>query len=147
MKSLLKWENWYLSNKVTFLSILFSSFDFHEKKICGWICHIIIFFSMHSMHFNVFIKKLSLINLLNLWWPDVHIKNCKCGIWTLQYFGVVVIFKTKWDHQKENLIFSFAPSCHFLWTKFWKAKMPVTSYQSLWVAIHAYKYCFFGLIL
>ena len=29
-KSLLKQENWYLSNKIIFLSILFSSFDLHE---------------------------------------------------------------------------------------------------------------------
>ena len=28
--------------------------------------------------------------LLNLWWPDVHIRNQKCNIWRLQYFGDVL---------------------------------------------------------
>ena len=35
MKSLTKQENWYLSNKVTFLSIPLSGFDFYEKNFCG----------------------------------------------------------------------------------------------------------------
>ena len=56
-------------------------------------------------------------------------------------FWKYVIFRR--DHEKGNLIFSFAPS-HFLWTKFWKAKMPGTSYQALWIARHAYKNSFFG---
>ena len=50
------------------------------------------------------------------------------------------------DHEKDNLIFSFTPS-DFLWTKFWKAKIPETSYQSFWVATHACKNFFFGLTL
>ena len=43
-------------------------------------------------------------------------------------FWKKIIFKG--DHEKGNLIFYFAPS-DFLWRKFWKAKMPETSYQSL----------------
>ena len=45
------------------------------------------------------IKKLGLINLLNLWWPDGHIQSHKCHVWTLQYFGVMVILKAKENWQ------------------------------------------------
>ena len=44
LKSLIKQENWSLINTVTFLSILLSSFDSHEKNFCGQICYIIINF-------------------------------------------------------------------------------------------------------
>ena len=44
LKSLIKQENWSLINTVTFLSILLSSFDFHENFFCGRICYIIINF-------------------------------------------------------------------------------------------------------
>ena len=59
-------------------------------------------------------------------------------------FWKQVVFKR--DHEKGNLIFSFASS-HFVWTKFWKEKTPRTSYQSLWVTRHAYKNSFFSLTL
>ena len=57
-------------------------------------------------------------------------------------FQKKIFFKR--DREKVNLIFAFAPS-DFLRTKFWKAKMPGTSYQSLWLSIHACKNSFFGL--
>ena len=44
LKSLRKQENWYLSNKVTFLSILSRSFDFCQNIFCGRICYVIIKF-------------------------------------------------------------------------------------------------------
>ena len=55
LKSLIKPEDWYLSNKVAFLSILLSSFDFHEKHFCGRICNIIIKF-LAKFHQNLFKK-------------------------------------------------------------------------------------------
>ena len=81
--------------------------------------------------------KTSSMRLLNL----VISPKQSMHIWE---FWKQVIFKR--DLEKGNLIFSFALS-GFLWAKFWKAKMPGTSYQSLWVARHAYKNSFFGLTL
>ena len=43
ISSLIKQENWYLSNKVTFSSILLSSFDFHEKLVVGFVTWLWIF--------------------------------------------------------------------------------------------------------
>ena len=57
------------------------------------------------MYFNVCLRKLGLINLLNLCWPDVHIQSQKCHIWILKYFGIVVILKTNFIQQKLSADF------------------------------------------
>ena len=58
----MKQENWYLSNKVSFLSILLSSFDFHEKKFCGWICYKII----------IFLQNFIEMSWLKNWWASTN---------------------------------------------------------------------------
>ena len=60
LKSLIKQENWSLINTVTFLSILLSSFDFHENFFSGRICYIIIKFFASKSHRNL-LKKFEVI--------------------------------------------------------------------------------------
>ena len=59
-----------------------------------------------------------IFNLVNSPKQSMHIWD----IWKYVFF--------ERDHVKGNLIFSFPP-CEFLWRKFWKAKMPRISYQSI----------------
>ena len=76
---LTKQENWHLSNKVTFLSILLSSFDFLEKKFWGRICYIIINFFE-----KFFSKKLKLLHVYQIGhFLDVH--NLAYVFWKCPY--------------------------------------------------------------
>ena len=54
-----------LSSKVTFLSILLSSFDLHEKNFCGRICYKIIKF-FTQFHQNL-LKEFEFIAYMSIW--------------------------------------------------------------------------------
>ena len=54
-----------MNNTVTFLSILSSSFDFHEKICCGWICYIII--NIFAKFHQNLLKKFEVIAYISNW--------------------------------------------------------------------------------
>ena len=64
------------TTKVTFLSILLSSFDFHKKKICGRICYIIINF-FAKFHWNL-LKKFEVIAYVSNWTFYGCSQSCLC---------------------------------------------------------------------
>ena len=76
ISSLIKQENWYLSNKVTFSSILLSSFDFHENLLCGRICYIIFNF-FAKFHGNL-LKKFEVIAYISNWAFFGCSQSCLC---------------------------------------------------------------------
>ena len=76
LKSLITQENWYLNNKVTFLPLLLSSFDFHVNFFCSQICSIVINF-FAKFHRNL-LQKFEVIAYLSNWTFFGSSQFCQC---------------------------------------------------------------------